>query len=350
MTDRSVRTAGKLSGLALAAAILAFPAGVAATTNGPIAQTGGMTASFSLLGAPLTAAVTLDASGNITAVTLSPMPAGVTNTLTTPELVKFSSADGNTRVSVKAKGDKLSIDARSQTLAGLVGVATWSANVFGTGPANLTYTIGNSGGSPTLTFGVPAVPAGVTATVIAPTTGSEDGKAFASGGVDFAFNGFVKHLEISVSTNSDGAAKLEITLKGKDRQTLSGALATLGGARTWSAHLCDGTAVAVNYHVDTTTGTVVFDSATGAPAMNRTTGHGLVVRFTGTNVGVQIKLKADETGGTFTLQVKGFSGVCGKGHHGDHDSVGKFGGFGNGFGGFGNDQPSSSKHEDGSNS
>ena len=74
--------------------------------------------------------------------------------------------------------------------------------------------------------------------------------------------GYVKKLTIFVGVDKkSGKATLSIVLSGRDKLKLEGSLADLAGARTWSAHLCDGTAVSVAYHV-AADGTVVFDSST----------------------------------------------------------------------------------------
>lgn len=311
---------------ALAVGLLAFPAGVLAQTNGPIAQTGGMTAVLPLFGSPgLTVAVTLDTVGNISNVALTPTGV-VDQTSADPTIVKFANTDGTTKVAVRAKGDKLSISAKSGSLADFVGPGTWSANVFGTGSASVDYTIGDDGtGKPTLTIGTPSVPGGVTAVVIAPKMDTDEGEASASGGATFSANGFVKRLKIKIEVDEiGGPAHLKITLTGKDRQTLSDSLAALVavGNRTWSAYLCDGTTqVTVTYKVNAD-GTVSFVSASPAtPAAKvKTSGKGFSVRFEGTKVGVKVSLRPNEDGSTYTLSAKGSSGKCGgDGHHGSHD-------------------------------
>ncbi|MBI2762180.1 MAG: hypothetical protein HYX54_00240 [Chloroflexi bacterium] len=312
------RLAATLTG-ALLLGLLAFPAAAAAQTNGPIAQTGGMTAVLPLFGSPgLTVAVTLDAVGSISGVALTPTGV-VAQTSSDPSVVKFANTAGTTTVKVRAKGDKLSISAKSTRLADFIGTGTWSANVFGTGTATVSYTIGTDGsGKPTLSIGTPSVVAGVTSVVIAPTTNSGDGDegASASGGVIFSSNGFVKRLRISIEVDRDGgAAHLRITLSGKDRQKLSDALGALVavGNRTWSAYLCDGaTRVTVTYKVNAN-GTVSFVSATPAVpvAVVKTGDKGFRVRFDGTKVGVAVSLRQDENGTTYSLSVKGSSGNCG---------------------------------------
>ncbi len=324
MTSNAVRIPARIAGVALGAVLLAFPVGVAANTSEPIAATGGMTTQIWLMGTSLSVDVTLTPVGDILAATLNPttlMDPAKTKTKT--DSVTFSNTAGTAKVSVRAKGDKLSISAKG-TLAGLVGGGTWSAKVFGTGTlATVPYTIGNVAGTPTLLIG-PAVTVGaVIATPIVPVTKTEHGNVKVEAGVTFAKDGFVKRLMISIETRGDGLAQLKITLSGKDRQKLSPVPV---GARTWSAHLCDGTAVTVLYHVatDPTTlvETVVYDSATsvpaGATATVRTTHDGFVVRFDKTNVSVKVELK--NVDGTYTLKVDGRSGNCGeaKGHDKGH--------------------------------
>lgn len=307
--------------------LVAVPA-VFAQTNGPIAQTGGMTAVLPLFGSPgLTVAVTLDTVGNISGVALTPTGV-VTQTSSDPTLVKFANTDGTTKVKVRAKGDKLSISARSAALDDFLGTGSWSANVFGTGVASVDYTIGkDADGKPTLAIGTATVPSGVTAVARDVKTFAEEEHAFAMGGIDFTADGFVKRLSISIGVDKEsGKASLRITLTGKDRQTLSDSLAALAAAgnRTWSAYLCDGTTqVTVTYKVNLD-GTVSFVSATpDVPAAVVKTGDkGFRVRFDGTRVGMSASLKANEDGTTYTLRVKGSSGNCGghdkPQHEGDH--------------------------------
>ncbi len=314
MTRPGLRTAGGLSSLAFAALMLAFPAGVAATTNAPIAQTGGMTATLPILGAPVSVTVALDPSGNITGVTVS--DPSLAQTSSTPEVVKFANTGGTTKVTVRAMGSRLAISAKVTTLAELIGSGTWSADVFGTGSkSNATYTIGDDGsGNPTISLGTPTGgPSGVTWKAAAPKAGSDDGEAWASAGGTFSYQGFDKQLRITVKVDKeDGYARLSITLAGRDVQVLTGSLSDLAaaGVRTWSAHLCDGTAVTVKYHVNPD-GTIGYDGATGAAATATPTEHGLAVRFDGTAVGLMVTLKSNEDG-TYTLVARGFSGSCDK--------------------------------------
>lgn len=324
MTRTPRRLTAAIVGGALAG-LLALPGIVAATTGEPIAETGGMTATLPLLGTTLSVDVTLDPTGNITTVALAPST-GFTQTKATDSVVKFSNDAGTTKVSVRAKGDRMSVSAKSTSLADFLGSGTWSADVFGTGSAStVDYTVGDDGnGNPTLTLGAINAAAGITATADAPKSGSDEDGADASVGVTFTLDGYVKHLRITISTDTrDGDAHLRITLSGKDRQKLTGSLADLAGERTWSAHLCDGTAVAVGFHV-ASDGTVVFDGSTGAPATDKTLGNGFRVRFDGTRVGVTAQLHPSGDG-TDTLVVRGMSGRCGGrgtsgwgSHTGDH--------------------------------
>ena len=143
------------------------------------------------------------------------------------------------------------------------------------------------------------------------------------------------------ANKTDNTATLGITLSGRDKLKLSGTLAALAGARTWNAHLCDGTAVSVAYHV-AADGSVVFDSATPATFTEKSfdaskfwnfkhsdakdgTVKGFFVRFDTTRVGVAAWLK-DNGDGTFKLVVQGSSGHCGNDKTKDH-------GHGHGHGG-----------------
>jgi len=332
MTRPGLRATGGLAALAVAAVMLALPAMAAATTNTPIAQTGGMTATLPILGGGVAVTVALDQAGNITGVTVG-NPA-LTQSKASSDFVKFATADGKTSVTVKARGSKLAISAGATTLAELVGTGTWSADVFGTGTkSSASYTIGDDGsGNPTVSLDTPApLPAGATWAAGTPKAfsgKSEHDGASASAGGTFAYQGFEKRLKVSVNVepakgSEPGHASLRITLTGHDFQKLGGTLADLAavGNRTWSAFLCDGTTkVTVSYHVNAD-GTIGFDSATGAPATQKTGEHGgLQVRFDGTNVGVSIRVK-DNGDGTFSLVVMGRSGQCGKGGS-DHQGQG----------------------------
>ncbi len=345
MTHHAIRVPVRLSGLAMAAFLLAAtPAGVAATTNAPIAQTGGMTATLPLLGTPLTVAVTLNAVGTISGVALDPSSA-LSKTTSGDDFVKFTNTDGTVKVTVKAMGGRLSIKARAKHLSDLLGTGSWSADVFGTGSkSSATYTVGkDASGNPTVAFGSVSPAAGITwavnpvpATKLTPKNAKpadkDKGSGAATGGT-FSWQGFSKHLAISVHVAGDGTASLAITLSGRDAQKLNGTLASLGGPRTWSAHLCDGTAVSIKFHV-ATDGTVVYDGATGGTATEKSFGKGFMAWFDKGRAGVFVGLVA-ETDGTYTLYVHGRSGDCGGHRH--HDGRGW--GFGHGAGDHGQWMP-----------
>jgi hypothetical protein len=313
MRSRFVRLTRALT-LAAVAGLLVFPGSAAATTNEPIAQTGGATVTLPLtlplLGTSLTVDVVLDDTGNISGVTLTP-PTSFTQTTTEPTRVKFENADGTTKVSVKAKGSKLAVNAKTGLLAQLTGKGSWQADVFGTAAkSSVGYAIGDDGkGNPTLAIGPVSAAGGITATVKTPVTKSNDKRAYATGGVTFASGGYVKRLTITVSVNKEtGKANLAVTLSGKDRMRMSGTLAQLTGPRTWSAHLCDGTLVTVNYHVGPGA-EAVFDSASGAPVTSKKLGKGFWAKVNGSWVGVLVTLRENKDG-TYTLRAAGFSGKC----------------------------------------
>jgi hypothetical protein len=306
-----------LAAIGLIAATLAFPAGALANTNEPIAQTGGMEATLPLLGTSLTVAVTLDDVGKITSVAVTPVDASkitLTQQSATDSAVKFANGDGTTKVSVRAKGARLAITAKSTKLGDLLGDGTWAADVFGTS-ANSTvdYTIGESAGKPTVTIGDVTTPGDITATKGDPKSwaGKHGPRYWASASVTFERDGYRKVLRISVGVKKDGTAVLSITLKGRDRQRLEGTLEALAAAgdRTWSAHLCDGQAVSVTYRV-TAEGAVQFVGASGGETTQKTYKHGIAVRFSGTKVGVLIALHQVKGTDTWRLSVKGSSGHC----------------------------------------
>lgn len=363
----------RLPFLALAGLILlALPASAAANSNNPITQTGGMTATLPMLGVPLTVDVTLDGVGDISGVSLTPLGT-FTSTGSAKDVVTFTNADGTTKVTVRASGDRLAIKAKS-SLANLLGDGTWAANVFGTGDATVKYSIAkDSDGNPTITIGAITKPSGVEAAKVDPKAKAFDKKdkddkgwAWAFGGVTFTHDGFTKHLSIWITVHkADGSARLAIVLSGRDRQKVTGSLPGLGGARTWSAKLCDGTAVSVAFHVDPN-GSVVYDGATGAPAtekafdLNGLGGKphkggakdvkrgdflsGFWVRFDKTHVGVAVALFKNDDG-TYTLKVAGHSGFCGDGK-GDHHRRGHHGGWGWGWSGHGaGDHQPKPKHQ-----
>jgi hypothetical protein len=328
MRRLGVPTARALAGAAAVAMLLALPAGALAVTNVPIAQTGGMTVTMPIMASGLTVTVVLDtATGNITSTTVSdPL---LTQTSTSQSFVKFANTGSTEKVTVKAVGSKLAISAKVTTLAELLGTGTWSADVFGTGTKTAVgYTIGDDGsGNPTVTLnGDPTpLPSGATWTAMTPKTGDGDSEATATAGGSFSYQGFTKQLRITVTVDKeDGYARLGITLTGRDRQVLTGTLAALAaaGPRTWSGIQCDGTPVSVTYHVEATgSGSVVFDSSTPTGAVSSSIESGIAVYFPKTNVGVVIRLR-DNGDGTYTLQVVGHSGNCGKpshkGQQGDH--------------------------------
>jgi hypothetical protein len=294
-------------------ALLALPMAVLATTSDAIAQTGGMTATLPLLGSSLTVQVTLDGTGNVSQVNLDPVGTYSASRLSA-HAVTFDSAGGTTQVKIKARGDKLSIKASAGSLDALVGPGTWSADVFGTGAkSTVAYTVGKAAdGSPTLALGAISAAAGITVEAGTPTTRTDDdGDTSASVKIAFNHNGYTKKLSIKVSVEATGVhhASLELKLSGKDRQKLSGTLASLVGPHSWSGKLCTGTAVTIAYTVNAD-GTVTYGSATGGTATVKTGEHGFTARFDGTKVKVSVSLKQDESG-MYSLKTDAKRGGCG---------------------------------------
>jgi hypothetical protein len=341
MTHHAIRVPLRLSGLAVAAFLLAAtPAGVAATTNAPIAATGGMTATLPLLGTPLKVAVTLNAIGNISDVTLN--SSALSKTKSSDDFVKFTNTNGSVKVTVNAIGGRLSIKARSKQLSDLLGKGSWSADVFGTGaPSMAVYTIGkDTSGNPTVAIG-PVSPATgitwqpgpiaahkVTPKIAKPSTADKSKGSSAAATGTFSWQGFSKQLTISVKVAGNGTASLAITLSGRDARKLNGTLASLAGPWTWSAHECNGTAVTVKYQV--TGGKVVYDGATGGTATEKSFANGFMAWFDKGRTGVFVNLIA-QANGTYSLLVYGRSGDCG-GHK--HHDIGGLG-FGHLSGGHG---------------
>lgn len=348
MTNHATRVPLRLTGLAVAAFLLAAtPAGVAATTNAPIAATGGMTATLPLLGTSLTVAVTLDAVGNIKGVALDPSTA-LSKTKSGDDFVKFTNTDGSVKVTVKAMGGQLAIKARAKLLSDLLGTRSWSADVFGTGtPSTAAYTVGkDTSGNPTVKINSVSVSpsAGITWTAnpvpavkIAPKNAkpaNKDKGSSAVAGGTFAWQGFTKRLSITAHVAGDGTASLAIILSGRDAQKRNGTLLSLAGPWTWSAHECNGTAVTIKYHV--AGGKVVYDGATGATATEKSFANGFMAWFDKGRTGVFVNL-VSQANGTYTLLVYGRSGDCGS--HKGHAGRGWGFGFGQGFGGHGQWSP-----------
>jgi hypothetical protein len=331
MTNHATRVPLRLAGLAVAAFLLAaLPAGVLATTNAPIAETGGMTATLPLMGTPLTVAVTLDATGKVSDVALDPSTA-LSKTKSGDDFVKFTNTDGSAKVTVKAKGGTLAIKAKAKKLSDLLGTGTWSADVFGTGAkSSASYTVGtDTSGNPTVAIATPTTPAGIVWTPgVTPGHKSGDKSHDKSKGTHavatgtFTWQGFTKVLSIGVNVSKSGTASLAITLSGRDAQKLNGTLDSLAGPRTWSATTCAGTPVKVSFHV-ASDGTVAYDGATGGTATEKTFKNGFLAWFDKGRTGVFVNL-VKQSDGTYTLFALGRSGACGghrgfgHGHHGFH--------------------------------
>ncbi|MEA2632724.1 MAG: hypothetical protein QOE66_2943 [Chloroflexota bacterium] len=276
-------------GIALIA-LLALPLAVFANTSAAIAQTGGMTVTMPMPGSGLSVVVTLDVVGNVSQVNIDPV--GYTATKLGPHAVTFVNADGTSQVKINAKGDKLAVKASAPTLASFLGSGTWSADLFGTGTATTVgYTIGASGSSPTVAIDSVNAPAGIVVVQGTPVVKPGHYQSSDSVQILFTMNGFTKKLDITISVDNQGThpASLSITLTGKDKQQLSGTLASLLGDHAWAGHLCDGAPVSFTYQV-VDPGTIVFGTATGGTATTKTDGDGLTVSLDGTKTKVKIDL------------------------------------------------------------
>jgi hypothetical protein len=307
----------------LAAVGIGLP--VFASTNQPIAQTGGATVEIPLLGSTLKITVELDTtSGDIKAVNLD-NPAGFVATKDTPQRVRFEKGtDGTTAVNVATKNDKLKIGVKSATLKDLEGSGTWSADVFGTGAASVGYTIGeDANGGPTIAIATPTVPVDVTATVktdagmasgFSGWHGGDHGDNgdSATGWVTFKSKGYTKVLTISVRVDSGdnatpGTAHLSFVLRGRDIQR--GTLADIAGDHTWKGRLCDGTDASITYNVDATTGALKVTATTPAADV-QTNDKGAVVSFTqGNKVMIRV-FTPDSADGQAAVAVKAFGRHC----------------------------------------
>jgi hypothetical protein len=293
-------------------------AGVAgAATNQPIAQTGGMEATITLLGVPLDVGLELNEdTGDITAVNVTDgadKAADMTATKVTPTKVKFvSNTDGSTQVQVSAKKNKMSIGVKTSDLGNLVGSNTWGADVFGTGAnSTVAYTIGDQGGAPTFAFGEITPADGVTAEELGTWNGTgkddDDDDVSAGGRIEFTRDGYRKVLTVVVKVDhgddddDSGRASLRITLTGRDVQRKS--LTDLAGAKTWNGLLCDGTTRGTIDYTVATDGTLTVNGTTPAGATFENGRKGITVRFA-TGDKVQIRLSTPDDGGEAALSVK----------------------------------------------
>lgn len=280
--------------------IVAVAAPVAAGTNAPIAQTGGMTVTVPLLGAQVGVTIQLDkVTGNLTSVELSPNT-DATATKVTPSKVRFDYSNGETRVGVNAKKDQLAMRVSSGKLSDLVGKGSWQADVFGAGTtSHVDYEIKESSPDvPALTIASPvSTTGGVTAgTPNVSASQNDEGGAWAWGRVNFTKDGYSKTLTIAVTAWNDDdhqRASLSISLRGRDVQSLP--LAQLQGAHTWTGGLCDGTALSINYTVSPT-GDLAFVSATPAGATSNVShdDHSLTVSWADKG-SVQLRIRVGDS-------------------------------------------------------
>jgi hypothetical protein len=319
--------AGRLAARTLALALvlaMVVPASAAAFDFTAPPSAGPINATLPLLGSSLTVDVATDDNGHLTSVALDPT-GDFTATVDRPHAVRFETADGSVKVTITSWGGHTTLAAKTKTLADLEGAGTWKADLFNTGdPTTVKYTIGHDGaGAPTIVVDDVAGPAAIVATVGTPTTKTSDHRASARVGIDFAWNGFTKKLTIGVSTvtkDDKTSAKLQVSLSGRSKQQVSGALADVLGAHAWSGKLCDGTAIGIAFQVvedPAGTGKVTFDPdtfATGAEARAKELrkGKGFVAIFKEQRAAVLVWLKKSDDD-TWKLVVGSFAGKWCKG-------------------------------------
>ncbi|MDH3261735.1 MAG: hypothetical protein OEM84_12290 [Acidimicrobiia bacterium] len=315
--------------LAIVAGSLAVPTAAMANTTEAIAETGGMT--LALLGSSVTVNVTLDQFGNLTD-SVGVIGGGFNETSASDHKVRFATADGVTKIDVKAKKGKLSASVRSAALDDLKGDHVWSAEVFEDATAEVRFTISNVAGDPQLSKPVVTMTGAnagaVVVTVKEPSQETDDDdEAEAKATVVFTMDGFTKTLLIKVEVDHDDdgdddhGAKLKVELRGKDRQVLADSPEKLAKAYTWDGLLCDGTTVSVAYvvHPD---GTVTFAepvfASPGAHSFEtKALDNGFRVSFDEGEARLTVQLKQKDDG-TWQLKVDSKTTErCGYGDHKD---------------------------------
>jgi hypothetical protein len=299
-----------LVAIAVAVSALVAPGAASASTTEAIAETGGMTLTLGVLGAPLNVAVTVDEIGHITEVTVDD-PA-YTETRSDEHKVRFTTADDTTRIEVKAKGDKVKAEVKTADLSAIVGSHTWAGKLFGSETDSVvTFDVVDSAGSPEVAnVAVTSLfPADATYAIGAVENEFEDGEAESEVKIGFMWDGYTMTLKIEAEMefdhDDDDGVKLKVELKGKDqRKVREEVLADLVGSYTWDGLLCDGTAVAVTYTVSDT-GEVSVNSVDGVDAdayKLDTESHGFEIEFKDSDAKLEVELKQDD--GLWELKVK----------------------------------------------
>ncbi len=126
-----------------------------------------------VLGSGLNVTITRDDRGKIASVALDP-DTGATIVKEKDHKVVFLLGDEETQVVVKSRGHSVQTKVRSNATEHVTGPGSWSADVFGTGPVTIPYTVSFDGITPTVTIGSIIAPDGVTAEVGEPKTRTDD--------------------------------------------------------------------------------------------------------------------------------------------------------------------------------
>ncbi|GBE24088.1 hypothetical protein BMS3Bbin02_00353 [bacterium BMS3Bbin02] len=321
-----------LLAIAIAASALIAPAAASASTTEAIADTGGMTLTLGVLGSPLTTvSVALDDIGHITEVVLDDPDLDATKS--GDHKVRFTNADGTTRVEVKAKKDKLSAEIKSADLAAILGSNTWTGILFGADDASQVAfdVIENADGNPEITnvSVVALYPEDATYEIGAiKNKTDDDDEAESSVKITFVSNGYTMKLKIKVEMerdhdDSDTRVKLKVELKGKDQQKLKDqALADLVGLYVWDGRYCDGTPLTVSYTIsdtgDVAVDGVTIDGTASDAYKLKIKSNGFEVKFNDSDAKVKVELKQDD--GLWDLKVKSeTTSKCDDGDDSDDD-------------------------------
>ncbi|MEE8498500.1 MAG: hypothetical protein V3S62_08190, partial [Acidimicrobiia bacterium] len=176
-----------------------------------------------LLGSPLSIEITFDSDGILQEVLIDPA-AGFTPVTSDDsddsesDEIKFVFANGDVEIKIESEHGKLETKIKATSLAALLGPGSWSADVFGTGPVFVSYTVVD--GSTISIDGVTA-PDGVDYRIgDLEFEVDDDGETKASVKITFVLDGVERtfKIKVEVETEEDGSteAKLKLTLSGFD--------------------------------------------------------------------------------------------------------------------------------------
>ncbi len=190
------------------------------TTTAPEHEITEVLSTLPVLGSGLNVTIARDDNGKIESVSLDP-DTGATVVAEKDHKVVFLLSDGETTVTVKARGNAVQTKVRSNATDNVAGPGSWSADVFGNGPVTIPYTVSFEGITPTVTLGDIVLPDGVTAEVGEPKTRvSDDGdkastklKVRLSTDDDRAKVSFV----VKTRVDEDGEVKVSLSVTVSDR-------------------------------------------------------------------------------------------------------------------------------------